>query len=90
MSVKVTVHPYLRKFTRGQETVEASGRTVGECIDDLEKRFPGIRQELCQEQTKLVDLYDIYVNSESCYPEDLGKRVKDGDELVIVTVVSGG
>jgi molybdopterin converting factor small subunit len=33
---------------------------------------------------------EIYVNMESSYPEELAKPVKDGDELYIVIIISGG
>lgn len=90
MTVKIRLHPYIRKFTHGQQLVEVVGQTVGECIDDLETKFPGIREAICDEQGKLLTFYDIYVNSESSYPEELTKQVKDGDELTIVTVIDGG
>jgi len=91
MSVKVRLHPYLRKFTSGQEVVEAVGRTIGDCIDDLETRFPGIKRRLCDEQGNLHSFYSVYVNSSDGFcPEELSSLVKDGDELIIVTVVPGG
>ena len=63
MSVKIRLHPYLKKFTHGQMVAEAVGQTIGECIDDLETQFPGIKQRLCDEQGKLLSYYDIYVKS---------------------------
>ncbi|MDG2303117.1 MAG: MoaD/ThiS family protein [Candidatus Binatia bacterium] len=33
----------LRRLTGGIDRAEASGQTVGELIDDLEARFPGLR-----------------------------------------------
>ena len=90
MSVKIRLHPYLRRFTDDQAVVEVAGQTVGECIDDLEIQFSGIKKELCDERGKLLSIYDIYINSDSSYPEELAKLVKDGDELTIVTIIAGG
>jgi len=90
MSVKVRLHPYLRKCTDGRREVEVAGQTVGECIDDLETRFPGIKQQLCDERGKLLAKCDIHVNGCSSYPEELAKPVEDGDELTIVTFVAEG
>lgn len=84
------LHPYLRKSAGGREVVQVVGRTIGECVDDLEAQFPGIKQRLCDDEGKLLSFYDIYVNSESSYPEELAKPVKDGDELTVVTVIAGG
>ena len=90
MSVRVRLHPYLKKFTDGRQEVEAVGQTVGECIDDLETKFPGIKQRLCDQRGKLLTMYDIHVNGYSSYPEELAKPVKDGDELAILTFVAEG
>ena len=44
----VWIPPLLRELTDGQETVTVPGRTVGEVIQALEERFPGIQERLCQ------------------------------------------
>ena len=94
MSIKVKfptlLHSSLHSSSHGYETVEVTGHTVGECIDQLETKFPGIKQGLCDKKGQLKLYYDIYVNSESSYPEELAKPVKDGDELTIVVIVGGG
>jgi len=91
MSVKVRLHPYLRRFTNGQEVVKAVGRTIGECLDDLETKFPGIKQRLRDEQGELLSFYEVYVNSSDGFsPEELSSPVKDGDELMIAPVIAGG
>ena len=90
MSVKVVIPIHLRQFTGGQERVESTGRTVGECLDNLEIQFPGIKQQLCDEQGQLFDFYDIRVNSDSSYPEELAKPVKDGAEITILPILMGG
>jgi molybdopterin synthase sulfur carrier subunit len=84
------LHPVLRQFTRGEKVVEVDGKTIGECIDELERRFPGIKQQLVNKAGKLNDLWDIYVNSSSSYPEELALPVHDGDELNIIALIQGG
>lgn len=91
MSVRIRLHPYLRRFTSGQEVVEAVGRTIGECISDLETKFPGITRRLCDEQGELLSFYEVYANSSDGFRlEELSSPVKDGDELMIATVIAGG
>jgi len=90
MSVKVRFPLHLQKLTGGQEWVETTGHTVGECLDNLEIQFPGIKQRIYDEQGQLLSFYDIYVNSDSSYPEELAKPVKDEDELTIVPLIGGG
>ncbi|TET72918.1 MAG: ThiS family protein [Candidatus Aminicenantes bacterium] len=90
MSVKVKIHQTLRHLTNGQGTVEVSGNTVGECLYDLVKQFPGIKPKIFDNKGKLLNYVDIYVNLESSYPEELAMSVKDGDRLHITIIIGGG
>ena len=90
MSVKINIHPFLSQHTNNQDVVEVNGSTVGQCLEQLVGRFPGLRQWLFEKNGKLNRLVEIYVNAESSYPEELAKPVKDGDELHIVIIISGG
>jgi molybdopterin synthase sulfur carrier subunit len=90
MSVTIRMHPFLRKFTGDQKFVEVNGKTVRACMDDLEAKFPGIKQQIYDKEGNLDNLWDIYINSTTSYPLGLDKPVNDGDELMIVTVISGG
>lgn len=90
MSIKVNIHPVLQHYTDDQGTVEVNGTTVGECLKDLTKQFPGIERGLFNKQGKLLNYVDIYVNLQSSFPEELAKPVKDGDEIQIVLMIAGG
>jgi len=90
MSVKVKLHPYLRKFANNQSVLQVSGRTVAECLDDFDAKFPGIKRELLNEQGKLHSYYDICVNLRSSHVDPLSEPVHDGDELLVITVIAGG
>ena len=91
MSIKIRLHPYLKKFTHGHEVVETTGQTIGECINDLEIQFPELKQQLHDKQGELLSYYAIYISSsDGFYPEEVSTPVSDGDELVILTVPTGG
>ena len=90
MSVNVNVHPNLRHLTDDKEIVEVNGKTVGECLDNLVKMYPGIKGTLIDKNGKLFAHADIYVNEESAYPEELAKPVVDGDMIQIVLMLAGG
>lgn len=90
MSVKVRIPPNLRGLTGNQDVVKTTGKDVGECIENLDAQFPGIKNSLCDKRGQLYNYYEIYVNSESSYPEELRKPVKDGDELTIAIFIAGG
>ena len=90
MSVKVNINPFLFHLTDDQNVVEVDGSTVGQCLQQLVARFPELKNWLFEKDGKLNRLVDIYVNQESSYPEELAKPVKDGDELHIIIILSGG
>ncbi len=91
MSIKVNLPSHLHSFTGGQSVAEVTGRTVGECLNDLVRQFPGIERAIFDKQGQLLNYVDVYVNRESSYPEELAKPVKDGDELhITLFVIAGG
>jgi molybdopterin synthase sulfur carrier subunit len=90
VSVKINIHPFLSQHTNNQDVVEVNGSTVGQCLQQLVAQFPELRPWLVEKDGKLNRLVEIYVNVESSYPEELAKPVKDGDELHIIIIISGG
>ena len=84
MSIRVRLHPILQKLTGGQEMVEVTGHTTGECLENLESRFPVIKQLIRDKRGQLRRYCEILVNSESTYPKELTTPVKDGDQIDIV------
>jgi len=90
VSITVNIHQALRHLINNQATAEVSGTTVGECLADLVRRFPGIEPKLFNKKGKLLNYIDIYVNLESSYPEELAKPVIDGDKLSITLLIAGG
>ena len=46
MAIEVRIPTILRTYTGGEKSVEASGATLSELIDDLESNHPGIKDRL--------------------------------------------
>lgn len=90
MSIKIRLHPILKHLAGGQEMVEVTGHTTGECLENLENRFPDIKKMIRDKQGQLRPYCQILVNSESTYPRELTTPVKDGDQIDIVVFVTGG
>jgi len=90
VSITINIHQALRHLINNQATAEVSGTTVGECLADLVRRFPGIEPKLFNKKGKLLNYIDIYVNLESSYPEELAKPVMDGDKLSVTLMIAGG
>ena len=90
MTVRVKLHPILKQLAGGQEVVELTCRTTGECLEDLESRFPDIKKMLRDDRGRLRRYCQISVNSRSAYPDELTTAVKDGDQIEIDVLVTGG
>ena len=90
MSIEVKISPFFNQYTKNQQVTEVKGSTVGECLDELVKQFPRLKEVLYDKNGGLHHYFDVYVNEESSYPEELAKPVKDGDKLNIVMLVHGG
>lgn len=47
---RVFIPSAMRSLTEGEEVVEVSGTNLGQVIENLEQRFPGIKARLCQDE----------------------------------------
>lgn len=91
MSIRVRIPTPLRRFTGGAEEVGGSGDTIGSVVEDLEQKFPGIRERLYDEQGRVRRFVNIYVNGDDIrFLSSLDTPVKDGDEISIVPAIAGG
>ncbi len=89
MSVKIVTPPFL-KFQIKEAEVVVEGITVEECLTRLVQRFPETKELLFDEYGNLHEYIQIYINGASTYPEELGKRVNEGDVIDIMLLVTGG
>src|SRR5262249_37713033 len=81
----------LRKITNGLEEVSASGKTVAEIIADLEKRYPGMKDRICDDKGQLRRFVNIFANDEDIrFLSNLDTPVKEADEISIVPAIAGG
>ena len=48
MAIEVRIPTILRTYTGGEKSVDGSGATLVELIDDLEARHPGIKDRLIE------------------------------------------
>jgi molybdopterin synthase sulfur carrier subunit len=89
--VKVRVPTPLRKYTGGAEAVEAEGGTVAALVADLDRRYPGIRERICDEAGEVRRFVNVFVNGEDIrFLDRLQTALKAGDELSIVPAIAGG
>ncbi len=90
METIVRIPAPLRTLTGGLDEVPATGGTVGEVIEDLEKRHPGVRERLLDEKG-VRRFINIYVGEEDVrFLEGLKTQLKAGDQISIVPAIAGG
>jgi molybdopterin synthase sulfur carrier subunit len=89
--VQVRIPTPLRKFTAGAEAVQASGASVAAVVADLDTKFPGIKDRICDDGGQVRRFVNIFVNGEDIrFLQQLATPVKAGDELSIVPAIAGG
>jgi sulfur-carrier protein len=86
--MRVRIPTPLRSYTGGEADVTTDGTTVAEVLADLDRRFPGIRFRVVDEQGRLRDHMTVWLDGERC--RDLTTPVGDLDELVLMQALSGG
>ena len=86
MSVRISLHPYFLEEA-GINTLEVSGTTVGECLNNLVSKFPTIKDRLFEAEGKLHWSVFVFVNGGSAAPDHLAKKVKDGDQIEIIPLI---
>jgi len=86
-TVMVLIASPLRSYT-GADEVEATGASLGALLQDLDRRYPGIRFRMVDEQEQLRRHMRFFVNGEIV--KDLAHPIKAGDEVGIVQALSGG
>jgi len=90
MSVSVEIPSIFARYAGGQTSFQAEGKTVGECLNDLGKRYPELGRMIVTPDGRLINSIDVFINGESAYPRPLTKPLKDGDKLNIIMIIQGG
>ena len=85
--MEVLIPTPLRSYT-GARLVDASGATLAEVLADLDRRWPGLRFRMIDEQDRVRPHIRFFVDGEQTF--DLARPVRPGESLQIVQALSGG
>jgi len=90
METIVRIPTPLRALTGGADEVTGNGSTLGEVIDDLERKHPGIRERLLDDKG-VRRFVNIYIGEEDVrFLDGLKTALKAGDQISIVPAIAGG
>ncbi len=91
MEVRVNVTSVIQKTVGGQRELTAEGGTVAELIDDIDRRYPGFRDQLVDEGGQLHRFVNVYLNDEDVrFLEGAATALSEGDEVSILPALAGG
>jgi molybdopterin converting factor small subunit len=85
--MKVLIPGLLRSYTRQWE-VDAKGATLAEVLADLDRRYPGLRFRIVDEQDHVRPHIRVFLDGRQVY--DLAMPVEPESEVQIVQALSGG
>ena len=86
--MRVVVPSPIASYTGQRREVEAEGATLAELLADLERRHPGIRFRIVDEQGAIRPHIKMFVNREQAL--GLDAPLPPGAEVLIVAALSGG
>ncbi len=86
--MKVVLPTPLAQYTANRREVEAHGATLAELLADLDRRHPGIRFRVIDEQGAIRPHIKIFVNRAQA--GGLALRLAASDEVLVVAALSGG
>jgi sulfur-carrier protein len=85
--MNVLIPSALRSYTESS-VAQASGATLAELLDDLDRRYPGIRFRMIDEQDRIRRHIRVFVNGGQV--TSITHTLSASDDIVIVQALSGG
>jgi hypothetical protein len=88
VTVPVLIPSQLVAYTDGASRVDAEGASVEAVLDDLDRRFPGLKFRVVDEQDRIRRHMRIFVGLDEA--KDVRLEIAPGAELMIFGALSGG
>jgi len=90
-TIQVLIPTPLRRYTGGESKVDATGATVGEILTDLDSRYPGIRERVCEPDGEIRRFVNVFVNGTNVRSlAGSATGVQPGDEIGVIPAMAGG
>jgi molybdopterin synthase sulfur carrier subunit len=86
--IQVLLPSQLHAYSGGVSRVEARGALISDVLDDLDRRYPGLKFRIIDEQDRVRPHMRLFVGRIAA--RDIRAPLADGDELLIFGALSGG
>lgn len=86
--MKAPISSPLYSCAGGERWVEAGGNTLADLLADLDRRYPGIRFRVVDEQDRLRTHMRFFDNNEQTF--SLHHPLRTTDEVLLVQALIGG
>jgi molybdopterin synthase sulfur carrier subunit len=88
MACTVRIASPLRSYTDGASSVTANGTNVAELLADVERRYPGMRFRMIDEQDRIRPHIRLFAGSREI--RDLSEGMGSERVLHLICALSGG
>lgn len=87
---RVEVPSRYRVPTKGEGRIDVEGRTVRECIEAVEARYPGFQELVLDRHGGLQRFVRLFVDGEPVARDALGTEVSPDAKVAILVAPAGG
>ena len=90
-SIEIRIPGLLTQYSGGLRTLELSGVTVGSALEELQRRYPSLHGNICDETGAVRRHIGVFVNEDHIRDlNGLDTPLAPGDAVTIMPAVSGG
>jgi sulfur-carrier protein len=87
MATVILPRSLIALFPAAEHRATVPGSTVGEVIDGLDARWPGMRDRLCQPGPAIREHINLFVDGQ---PAGIDAPVSDASVVHVIPAVAGG
>jgi molybdopterin converting factor small subunit len=81
----------MRRYTNGERLVTVSAATLAAAVEELDGRFPGVRERLVDAEGRLHHFVNVFVDEEDVrLLQGLATPLGEGAEVSIIPAMAGG
>ena len=89
--VTILIPGALRQYCEGTSELSLSATSVRDSLEQLERRYPGLYRNICDETGAVRRHVNLFVNTSHIRDrQGLDTKLADGDVIAVIPAVSGG